>query len=210
MKYSEIVFDIDGTLLNTEYSVLQGLQDTLQTLTGRLYPLEELMFSLGIPGLDTLDQLSIPDPVESLKLWNINIKKYEHTVQVYEGIPELVAAVRKAGCGLGIVTSQSYAEYASGFAAYPLSQYFTTVIRADDTTGHKPDPDPLLKYMSLTGAAPEQVLYIGDSIYDMKCAESSGADFALAGWGTHLTSAPYASYRPETPADLAKLLFGQE
>ena len=57
------------------------------------------------------------------------------------------------------------------------------VICADDTAEHKPEPGPLLKYMERTGAKPSEVLYVGDTVYDMQCARGAGVDFALARWG---------------------------
>ena len=47
----------------------------------------------------------------------------------------------------------------------------------------KPEPGPLLKYMERTGAKPSEVLYVGDTVYDMQCARGAGVDFALARWG---------------------------
>ena len=57
------------------------------------------------------------------------------------------------------------------------------IICADDTAEHKPKPGPLLKYMEYTGARPSEVLYVGDTVYDMQCARGAGVDFALARWG---------------------------
>ena len=61
---------------------------------------------------------------------------------------------------------------------------------ADDTVEHKPASGPLLKYMELSGAEKEEILYIGDSVYDSKCAENAGVDFALAVWGSHTKTTP--------------------
>ena len=53
MKYKHIVFDIDGTLIDTEYAVLHSLQETIKELSGRKIPCSELRFALGITGTDT-------------------------------------------------------------------------------------------------------------------------------------------------------------
>lgn len=52
MKYKHIVFDIDGTLIDTEYAVLHSLQETIKELSGRKIPCSELRFALGITGTD--------------------------------------------------------------------------------------------------------------------------------------------------------------
>ena len=57
MKYKHIVFDIDGTLIDTEYAVLHSLQETIRALSGREIPCSELKFALGITGIDALKKL---------------------------------------------------------------------------------------------------------------------------------------------------------
>ena len=61
MKYKHIVFDIDGTLIDTEYAVLHSLQETIKGLSGREIPCSELRFALGITGTDALKKLAIKD-----------------------------------------------------------------------------------------------------------------------------------------------------
>lgn len=205
MNYKHIVFDIDGTLLNTESCILSALQDTLSQRLGRNYSAEELTFALGIPGLTTLGQLGIPDAEEALTLWQENMKKYAQRIRPYPGIGELVEKLHATGCGLGIVTSKNRKEFEEDAHLIPTREYFFTVICADDTEKHKPDPQPLLKYMELTGTGAREILYIGDSKYDGLCARDAGVDFALALWGTHDAFIP-AKYYPEQPMDLLKNL----
>ena len=57
MKYKHIVFDIDGTLIDTEYAVLHSLQETIKGLSGREIPCSELRFALGITGTDALKNM---------------------------------------------------------------------------------------------------------------------------------------------------------
>lgn len=59
MKYEHIVFDIDGTLIDTEYAVLHSLQETIMELSGEEIPVSELTFALGITGADALKILGI-------------------------------------------------------------------------------------------------------------------------------------------------------
>lgn len=206
MKYKHIVFDVDGTLIDTLYSTTKALQDVLLEVTGRLYPLEELVFSYGIPGIDTLRQLEVADPLGALKQWEDRLEDYRQHDRVFDGIPGLLAALREAGCALGIVTSRTRAEFDADFAKLDIAPYFQSVICADDTEGHKPQPDPLLKYLERAGGGKGEALYIGDSVYDMGCARAAGVDFGLAGWGA--TQRHEADYVFDVPFDVQRTLLG--
>lgn len=205
MKYTYIAFDIDGTLTNSEYACIRSLQDTLVSLTGAAPAQEELAFSLGIPGVDTLKILGIPDIPSAFQLWENNLKKYWDTVSLFPGIPELLEELTRRGCHLGVVTSQTREEYEEGFAPLPIAHHFTTLVRADDAPEHKPSPVPLLKFMELAGCQPSELLFIGDREGDLRCARGAGVDFALAGWGNP-DKLMDCTYRLEKPEDLLRYL----
>ena len=76
MKYKHIVFDIDGTLIDTEYAVLHSLQETIKGLSGREIPCSELRFALGITGTDALKKLAIKDTSYAIELWDKNMRNY--------------------------------------------------------------------------------------------------------------------------------------
>lgn len=203
MRYKHIVFDIDGTLIDTEYAVLHSLQDTLIAVTGINREINELTFALGIPGKNALKKLNVPERSISLILghWEKCMSNYSNTVCVFQGISELLDALVQYGCELGIVTSKTREEFKQDFEPFDISKYFTTIICADDTVEHKPDPDPLFKYMEVSNANNNEMIYIGDSVYDWECAKSAKVDFALAGWGS-LSREIKADYYLEKPDDL--------
>ena len=203
--YRHIVFDVDGTLIDTEYAVLHSFQDTLLLLTGKKISTEELTFALGITGEDALNQLGIKDTSSVLELWNKNMRRYADTVSVFSGITELLENLLRQNCKIGIVTSRTREEFEHDLSHLPINRFFETIVCADDTQAHKPDAAPLLKYMESTGAECGETLYIGDSKYDSACAENAGVDFALALWGSHSRTIK-ANYYPEKPADLLSVI----
>ncbi len=184
-KYKHIVFDVDGTLVNTESAIVYSLQETLLAVMGKEIPLVELTFALGITGEDALKRLEIDDIPAAMEIWVKNLRKYTDMVVVFQGITELLDQLSKQGYELGIITSRTKDEFGDDLERAGVLELFTTIVCADDTTEHKPTPAPLFKYMELTGADCSQILYIGDSEYDSGCAEGAGVDFALAGWGCH-------------------------
>ncbi len=205
MKYKQIVFDIDGTLIDSEQPILKSLQEMLLSVTGRKYPFEDLTFCFGITGEDTLKRLEIQDIPAAMELWLDALRRHENEMVLYGEIEELICRLAKDGYGLGIITSKPRILFEQDFGKYHISRYFHPVVCADDTLEHKPTSGPLLKYMELSGAAKNEILYIGDSIYDSKCAENAGVDFALAVWGSHTEETP-ANYYLKNPMDLLSVL----
>lgn len=204
MRYSHIVFDIDGTILNTEYAILHSLRDTMAEMAGQSFALEELTFSLGIPGVDTLRRLAVEDIDGAMALWIEKMHAYEDHIALFPGIAALLPTLRENGVELGIVTSQTHEEFGHNFQDYHIQEHFGVIVCADDTQRHKPEPDPLLRYMELAGARTEDMLYVGDSVYDSRCAHAAGVDFALALWGTHDPDIP-AQHRLDQPGTLLRL-----
>lgn len=205
MKYTHIVFDIDGTILDTEESILCSLQQTLKEVENMHFDKDELTFVLGIPGKDSLKTIDVKNIPKVIERWLENADDYLHTVTVFEGILPLIETLKESGYTLGIVTSKTRAEYVNDFDYFDLDKHFGVTICADDTKLHKPTAEPLLKYMELAGATPNETIYIGDSVYDMGCAANAGVDFALAKWGA-VSDEIIAKYYLDKPKDLLEIL----
>lgn len=205
MKYTQIVFDIDGTLIDTEQAVLCSFQDTVKELTGKILPVEELTFCLGITGEDALRRISMENVPAALDLWIKKLNQCRHMMTLFEGIPELLEELRSREIQMGIVTSKTRVSFRNDFESFEIKKYFTTVVCADDTSEHKPMPGPLLKYMEMTGEPAGRLLYVGDSVYDRECAKGAGVDFAIAGWGSK-GRVREAKYCLENPLDLLAFL----
>lgn len=193
MDYKHIVFDVDGTLVDTEDTTIGSLQDALLILTGKKPSREELHFALGITGEDVLRRLGL-DMETGMQVWLAQLTHYEGCNRLYPGIQELLRTLQQQGCRLGVATSRTHLLYDAEIPGLGIAGYFGEVICAEDSQTHKPEAGPLEAYMQRTGAAPEEVLYIGDSVYDMLCAQNAGTGFLLAGWGA------LPELREQTPA----------
>ena len=84
MKYTHIVFDIDGTLTDTEYAAIVSLQDTVKKFRGKEYAYDELIFALGIPGVDALSQLGFEAETyaDAMRDWEIGLRKHNAQIDV--------------------------------------------------------------------------------------------------------------------------------
>lgn len=198
-KYKHIIFDIDGTLLDTEYAVLHSLQDTLMPYLHKTVPTEELTFVLGIPGEVALEKLGIRHIEEANRVWNDNMRKYRQNIRLFDGVCDMLESLQRQGYELGIITSKTRQEFETDFAPHGANHYFKSVICVDDSPKPKPNPDPILAYLKRNGLSAKEAVYIGDTEYDSRCAHSAGADFGLALWGCNAPDGIACEYRFESP-----------
>lgn len=206
MRYKHIVFDIDGTMLDSKQADLLGLQRVLLELQGREYIPQELHFALGIPSEVALTQLGINDIAKGCLLWNSYMKELVGTMSLFSGIRELIIELKTKGFQLGIITSKNRNEYRSDFMPFGIDSYFDTVITVEDCVLPKPSAEPMLSYLKKTESIPQDVIYIGDTSYDWECANNSGVDFGLAMWGSYSTKRINALYSFKTPEEILHLL----
>ncbi|GIP59535.1 MULTISPECIES: HAD family hydrolase [Paenibacillus] len=203
--YSTVIFDIDGTIINTEQAVLGSLQKLLEKNYDRKMEQHELAFVLGIPGTVSLGQLGIEDIEHANKCWNDLMSDYRHTIHVYEGFQQVFTNLREQSIVTGVVTSKTKKEFQDDFVPFGLSHFLPFVISAEDTELHKPHPEPLLKFLELSGVKADTSIYIGDTIYDYECARDAGIDFGLALWGCNQPDSIPAKYKFESPEEILTL-----
>jgi HAD superfamily hydrolase (TIGR01549 family) len=182
--YKVIVFDVDGTLIDTEKTTLVALQQVLKEDMNQDVPLEELMDVLGIPGERSIKNFELSDYESSLEKWMCKMDELRGYNELFSGISPLLMGIEARGLQLGIVTSRTKAECESDPLLESLIGYFDCIITADDTEKHKPNGAPLIKLLEKMDIDASEALYVGDTIYDSMCAKEARVDFIWAGWGT--------------------------
>lgn len=202
MKYKHIIFDIDGTLLDTEFAVLHSLQDTVMQYSHVSIPLDKLSFALGIPGKVALEKLGIEDTTGAIQYWNEIMQKYHKSIGLFDGTSDMLSALRNKGYHLGIITSKTKSEFETDFIPHGVCHYFDSIICVEDSPKPKPFPDPILTYLNRNQILATEAVYIGDTKYDSLCAHSAGVDFGLALWGCRNSDGINCEYRFNTPNDI--------
>ncbi len=203
--YNYIVFDIDGTLIDSKRAAILSLQEALLEETQRRYTYDELKWVFGLPSHVSLTRLDVNDIEKVNQKWMQRLKENHHLIKVFPGIETVLNKLREDEVTCGIVTSKTKDELINDFVPFNLMSYFQFVTCADDTKKHKPDPEPILKFITLAHAKPGKTLYVGDTIYDMKCAGAAGVHFALALWGAADKELP-VEYKLQKPMDLLGLI----
>lgn len=205
--FTTIVFDIDGTILDTEQVILKSLQMVLKEELQREYKLQDLRFVLGIPGKEALKQIGVPNMDTVHSKWSKAMLDFSHEVSIFEKLEDVIKSLSTNELKLGIVTSKTRQELIDEFEPLKVSDYFEHMICACDTNKHKPHPDPLLACLKQLDVPNNEAIYIGDSIYDMQCAKSAGVKFALALWGAKRSEGfEEADYILNNPKDILELV----
>lgn len=207
--YKNILFDVDGTLIDTEKPIIYSLQKVLREELNIQKSYDDLLFVLGIPGKYSLEKLNIPkDKLDYiLNKWSYTISLNQNKMKLFDNMEYVLKNLYNKQVNLGIITSKNDEEMKNEFSPFNIDKYFTCIVTASDTKLHKPNPDPILKAMDNLKITRDRTIYIGDSVYDMKSAKSAGIAFGLAKWGT---PTPNAFKNPDhsfnKPTDILKLI----
>jgi HAD superfamily hydrolase (TIGR01549 family) len=180
--YTDFVFDIDGTMLDTERTGVLSLIQTIQELTGRKVSYEEAYGFFGIPSFLAASRLGYADEAHFAAVWEEHYQELMYLVTPFPGVVEVLDALKAGGARLGVVTSRSKFEIEYDPHLSKLLPRFDAVICSEDSPRHKPFPDPMLAYFAKTGATAADTLYVGDTMHDYSCGHDAGCDFALADW----------------------------
>jgi pyrophosphatase PpaX len=184
VRYPIVLFDLDGTVIDTGSIILASMRHAAETVIGGSYTDEQLMAAVGGPGLESQMQALDPDRVEELvRVYRAHNEPLHDTISVFEGMPAVLDELRDRGHRLGIVTAKRRLTVDLAFARIPIEHLFETVVGGDETERHKPDPQPLELALERLGASPGEAAYVGDSPFDMQAAKAAGLYAIGVSWG---------------------------
>ena len=186
-KYKVLLFDLDGTLCDTDEMIVQ----TMQAIYKEFKPVkersrEELYYFSGPPIRDTLgNEFPDQDPDYMYDVFKkVSKGFYKDFVYPYKDEIEILTALKEKGYRLGVVTNKGLPLTIYSLEICHIDSLFDVIISADDVATPKPDPTGINKALEKLGIKnKEEVLYIGDNDIDYITASNAGVDTLLVTWG---------------------------
>lgn len=182
-----LLFDLDGTLVDTTELILSCYRTTIFKLVDNPPTAEEITKGFGTPTRSQLWRLfpSLRDRIDEMEaMWlDAYHSLHDQLVKPFPETVDVLTGLRERGYPLGIVTSKVRSDVLRVLPMFNLEGLLDVIVSVDDTINHKPHPEPVIKGMELMSALPEETLYVGDSLSDMKAGREAGARVAAAMWG---------------------------
>ncbi len=209
MRYETVLFDLDGTLIDSGAMILASFKHAAQDVLGIDVPDEQILAAVGGPGLleqmRALDAARVDDLVASYRAHN---EPLHENLQACRGMLRLVRGLDQEERTLGIVTAKRRATVDLAFAVLPLESYFDVVVTSDDTERLKPHPDPILRAVELAEAEPSKTAYVGDSPFDVRAAKAASVGAIAVTWGKIHSAEILRAEQPDALVDSPEDLYG--
>ena len=183
MTINTLLFDLDGTLIDTNDLIIESFLHTLNHYYPEQYGREDVLTFLGPPLYDTfvkMDESRVDEMVTHYR--GFNMTNHDRLVKEFDGVYETVKTLHEKGLKLGIVTTKMRQTVVMGLKLTGLDQFFDVVVCLDDVTNAKPDPEPVQLALQQLGASPEEAIMVGDNYHDILAGKNAGTKTAAVSW----------------------------
>jgi len=187
-RYDLIVFDWDGTVMDSTAVIASSIQSACRDLSLTVPSDEVARHVIGMGLTDAL-RYAVPDASEEMYEPLVVRYKYHFLAQdaaipLFEGARETIAELHREGYWLAVATGKSRIGLERALQSSNMSEYFHATRTADQTFS-KPHPAMLLELMEELGGEPARVLMIGDTTHDLQMAINAGVDAVGMTHGAH-------------------------
>lgn len=215
-KYDTVIFDMDGTLLNTLEDISDSMNHVLASYSFPCRQTDEIRSFLG-NGAAQLMKLSIPDGSSNPRYQSCledYCSHYQRNLQnkthVYEGVMSMLGQLSRGGYKIAIVSNKPD-EAVKELAGLHFGEYVKVAIGETEDVSRKPAPDTVLKAIEELGSTPDKTVYVGDSEVDVETAKNSGITCVGVTWGfrdREVLEQSGADYIIDSPQELLKIIAG--
>ena len=182
-KITTLLFDLDGTLINTNELIIASFLHTLNHYYPNQYTREDVYEFIGPSLLETFSGLDLERAEEMIEHYREhNHKHHDLLVQEYEGVYETIQALKERNYKVGIVTTKMRKAVERGLIKGRLASFFDVVVTLDDVNKPKPDPEPIELALKLIGSTAEETIMVGDNSHDILGGKNAGTKTAGVAW----------------------------
>ncbi|MCI2252947.1 pyrophosphatase PpaX [Domibacillus sp. PGB-M46] len=205
-----LLFDLDGTLINTNELIVQSFLHTLNHYFPNQYEREDVYPFMGPPLIDTFEALDKERTMEMVDHYRaFNHEKHDALVTEFEGVYETIRTLHENGFKMAIVSTKIHETVLKGLKLTNLDPFFDVVIGLDDVEHAKPHPEPVQKALAALGSKPEEAIMVGDNYHDIEGGKNAGVQTAGVAWslkGRDFLNTYDPDYMLESMADLLDIL----
>ena len=181
------LFDFDGTLVDTTEMIHQSMRHAATEVLGRDdIPRATLLANVGQP-LPRQMEILVAEKAELLleAYRRHHEEHHDDLIGEFPGIEESLSRLRSAGIKVAVVTSKRLVSVEMALKNFPgLRNVVDRFVTMEDTTEHKPHPEPLLRGLELLdGVRRDDAAYVGDSPFDVEAAKAAGLTSVAVSWG---------------------------
>ena len=183
-RWPFVVFDLDGTLVDTIGLIVASYQHAFTTVLGHPWDEAEIKTWIGQSLYGAMQRVA-PDEADEIfrEYTTWNEANTERLIKQYPGVNQLVDDLVAAGITVGVATSKRDQPAHLALRLAGLDEVMPLLVHHDSVDEHKPSPKPLLKALELLGATPDLAVYVGDAAVDILAAHNAGMAGVAVTWG---------------------------
>lgn len=184
MKHHGIIFDCDGTLVDSMAQALESFNFALAMVGEKPRPPEAIKKYFGA-GADRILIRILGDEEKGLTAFQHYIdhqSELADQTELHAGVRALLDRLTKEGVPMAVVTGRHARDLEVLLKPHHLSDYFVTLVADNHAPNSKPAPDGVLLAAERMGLPPAHTFYVGDAIYDMQAAHAAGSVAVAALW----------------------------
>ncbi|MDQ0225311.1 pyrophosphatase PpaX [Bacillus sp. 7586-K] len=183
MKINTLLFDLDGTLINTNELIIESFLHTLNKYYPDKYKREDVFPFIGPTLYETFESINPEKMEEMVEVYRkFNHEQHDKLVTEFETVFETIQTLKEKGFKLGIVTTKIRTTVNMGLKLTKLDQFFDVVVTLDDVEHAKPNPEPIFKALEQLDAKPEEAIMVGDNHHDIGAGKNAGTKTAGVAW----------------------------
>lgn len=182
--YKLVLFDLDGTLVDTDLLVVEGFLHFFRKYKKEKVSLDVLVSFSGPSLKDSMKKYfptyNTDEMVQEYK--RVTWPLYETFIELYDGIEIVLSSLKNKGIKIGIVTSKARDATTKTLSQLHIEQYFDYIVCVDEVRKPKPDPEGINRALDFLKITKDETIYVGDAITDLTTAKNAGIKCCLVSW----------------------------